>query len=217
MRENSDSAVAVHALRAGGGSRDSVPFNGSPRHRTSRAEPKEVAMRKHLLALSLLVAVASPAVAADVALEKLLVMVKKLNGKIEVEKIGKTDYLTIYLSDTNVKDADLEKLSSVTQIRKLYLQNTGITDEGLRSLKGLENLQTLSLNKTKITDDGLVNLAGLTKLHMLSLSNTKVTDKGLEQVKELSELKTLHLKGTKVTDDGIKDLKKTLTKVEIDH
>ena len=34
---------------------------------------------------------------------------------------------------------------------------------------------------------------------------------------ELSGLKTLHLKGTKVTDDGVKDLKKTLTKVEIDH
>jgi len=45
----------------------------------------------------------------------------------------------------------------------------------------------------------------------------KQFNKGLEQVKELSGLKTLHLKGTKVTEDGIKDLKKTLTKVEIDH
>jgi hypothetical protein len=39
----------------------------------------------------------------------------------------------------------------------------------------------------------------------------------LEHVKELADLKTLHLKGTKVTEDRIKDLKKTLTKVEIDH
>jgi hypothetical protein len=36
-------------------------------------------------------------------------------------------------------------------------------------------------------------------------------------VKELSELRTLHMKGTNVTEDRIKDLKKTLTKVEIDH
>jgi hypothetical protein len=57
----------------------------------------------------------------------------------------------------------------------------------------------------------------LSKLKTLSLSNTKVTDKGLEQIRDLAEPKTLHLKGTKVTEDGIKELKKTLTKVEIDH
>jgi Leucine-rich repeat (LRR) protein len=133
-------------------------------------------MRKSLLALSLLVAFSSPSLAADAQLEKLLVTVKKLDGKVEVEKVGKTDYLTIHLSDTAVKDADLEALKGMTQIRKLYLQNTAITDEGLANLTGLENLQSLSLNKTKITDDGLKNLAGLTKLHTLSLSNTKVTD-----------------------------------------
>jgi internalin A len=191
----------------------SIDYSWSP----ADLHHKEVAMRNRLLALSLLIAVSLPSLAADAPLEKLLVAVKKLNGKVEVEKIGKTDYLTIHLSDTAVKDADLEALSGMTQVRKLYLQNTGITDEGLKNLKGLENLQSLSLNKTKITDDGLANLAALTKLHTLSLSNTKITDKGLEHVKELSELKTLHLKGTKVTEDGIKDLKKTLTKVEIDH
>jgi Leucine-rich repeat (LRR) protein len=150
-------------------------------------------MRNSLLVLSLLVAVSSPALAADAQLEKLLVTVKKLKGKVEFEKGVRTDYLTIHLSDTAVKDADLEALKGMTQIRKLYLQNRAITDEGLANLTGLENLQSLSLNKTKITD------------------------KGLEHVKELAELKTLHLKGTKVTADGIKDLKKTLAKVEIDH
>ncbi len=174
-------------------------------------------MRKSLLALSLLVVISSPSLAADAQLKKLLVAVKKLNGTVEVEKVGKMDYLAVLLSDTKVKDADLEAFKGMTQIRKLYLQNTAITDEGLGNLTGLENLQSLSLNKTKITDDGLKNLAGLTKLHTLSLSNTKVTDKGLEHVNELAELKTFHRKGTKVTEDRIKDLKKTLTKVEIDH
>jgi hypothetical protein len=194
-----------------------LPFNRPAPHRAGCVQSKEEATRRSLLAMTVFVAVTTPAIAADAQLEKLLVTVNKLDGKVEVEKVGRTDYLTVHLSDTKVKDADLEALKGMTQIRMLYLQNTGITDEGLANLAGLENLLSLSLNKTKITDDGLKNLAGLTKLHTLSLSNTKVTDKGLEHVKELSELKTLHLKGTKVTEDGIKDLKKTLTKVEIDH
>jgi hypothetical protein len=56
----------------------------------------------------------------------LLVTVKKLNCKVEVEKVGKTDYLTIHLSDTVVKDADLEAFKGMPQIRRLYLQKVEI-------------------------------------------------------------------------------------------
>jgi len=65
------------------------------------------------------VVILSPSLAADDQLEKLLVAIKKLNGKVEVEKVGKTDYLTVHLSDTKVKDADLETLKGMTQIRRL--------------------------------------------------------------------------------------------------
>ena len=91
-------------------------------------------MRKTLLALSLLVAVSSPALAADAQLEKLLVTVKKLDGKVEIEKVGKTDYLTVHLSDTKVKDADLDALKGMTQIRKLNVLNTANADQGLANL-----------------------------------------------------------------------------------
>jgi Leucine-rich repeat (LRR) protein len=146
-------------------------------------------MRIQVIALSLIAFVSLPAFAADAQLEALLVTVKKLNGKVEIAKVGKMDHVTIHLSDTSVKDADLEAIKGMPQIRRLYLQNTAITDEGLANLAGLENLEILSLNKTKITDAGLKNLVGLSNLKTLSLSNSKVTDKGLEQVKELTGLK----------------------------
>jgi len=115
----------------------------------------------------LIALVSLPAFAADAQLETILVAVKKLNGKVEVAKVGKMDHVTIHLS-----------FKGMLQIHRLYLQNTTITDEGLANLSGLENLEILSLNKTKITDAGLKNLVGLSNLKTLSLSNTKVKTKG---------------------------------------
>jgi hypothetical protein len=72
-----------------------------------------------LIALALIALVSLPACAADAHLEALLVTVKKLNGKVEVAKVGKMDHVTIHLSDTAVKDADLETFKGIPQIRRL--------------------------------------------------------------------------------------------------
>ena len=61
-------------------------------------------MRNHVIAMALIALGSLPAYSADASLETLLVTVKKLNGKVEVEKVGKTDYLTIHLSNTAVKE-----------------------------------------------------------------------------------------------------------------
>ena len=150
--------------------------------------------------------------------EKVVALVKKLGGSVEIdEKAKEKPVVAVHLSDTRVTDADLELLKSHTKLHRLYLQNAAITDEGLAHLKDQTELHTLSLNHTKVTDAGLENLKGLTKLKSLSLANTRITNKGLEQLKGLTKLQTLHLKGSLVSDAGAKDLMTALPKLEIDR
>ena len=85
----------------------------------------------------------------------------------------------------------------------VYLTDTEVGDAKLERLKALPRLQSLDLSNTKVGDTGLQHLEGLTQLRELNLIGAKITDAGLEHLKELTQLRKLTLGGTKVGDAGL--------------
>ena len=112
------------------------------------------------------------------------------------------------------RSVDRRHRSSISQgadgIERLELAGTDITDAGLEHVKTLTKLQWLDLDRTAVGDRGLGNLRALTSVMILSLNDTKVTDVGLESLKGLSRLRELQLRRSRVTRDGVKRLRQAL-------
>ncbi len=113
----------------------------------------------------------------------------------------------VYLTNSNVGDADLEHLKGLTQLRFLDLGGTKVGDVGLEHLSELTHLEWLDAGTTNVTDVGLKRLKGLTRLRKLFLWYTKTSDAGLEYLKGFTQLQWLYLDGTNVTDAGLQRLK----------
>ena len=96
-------------------------------------------------------------------------------------------------------------LARSTSLRGLYLAGTDITDAGLESLRSLTKLRELGLCGTGLTDAGLVHIHELTNLRVLDLRETHVTDSGLAQLKLLTSLQKLCLSGTAVSRAGVQE------------
>jgi RND family efflux transporter MFP subunit len=120
---------------------------------------------------------------------------------------GLSQLRSLSLHGVEVTDAGLQNLKGLTQLQSLDLERTKVTDAGLEILKGFAKLQSLNLFGTSVTDAGLRYLDGLPNLQPLDLSHTKVTDAGLEHLKGLTALQTLSLASTDVTDAGLLHLK----------
>lgn len=106
-----------------------------------------------------------------------------------------------------IKDADLEALKSLSEVRVLVLDDTQITDAGLEHFQTLPLLQFVGLKRTRITDAGLAALAKLPNLEVLLLDDTQVGDAGIDSLRHLTNISTLSLAGTQVTDAGLTYLK----------
>jgi hypothetical protein len=109
-------------------------------------------------------------------------------------------------------DAELERISRLTKLRRLSLDHTSVTDAGLRAIERLTQLESLSLSQTKIGDQGLMSISHLAHLQSLFLNQTAITDLGLQQLKPLRELQNLTLVSTNVSEAGLEQLK-CLTKL----
>ena len=107
--------------------------------------------------------------------------------------------LKVDLSYTPLTDTDMAKMADgLHDVIWLHLTATNITDAGLQGLSTLTKLQELSLRDTQVSSAGLIHISGLTNLKRLSLTNTFVTD--LSSTKKLTHLIGLGLRGTKVED-----------------
>jgi hypothetical protein len=126
-----------------------------------------------------------------------------------------TRVFRVYLARTNVSDADLKQVSYLTDTKFLDLSRTQITDAGLVHLASLSKLEGLYMSGVKVGDSGLASLAGLRDLKSLDLTETLVTDRGLVHLKRLTKLEALHVNGTGVTAQGISELKKSLPTVNV--
>ena len=128
---------------------------------------------------------------------------------------GLPQLLELNLEGTQITDEGLKPLAGMSQLRWLTVASTGIGDAGLEHLKALGQLEWLGFTNTKVTDAGLRHLAGLTQLRWLDISSTAVGDAGLEHLRALGQLEMLGLTNTKVTDAGLERVVKGLARLHI--
>jgi hypothetical protein len=88
-----------------------------------------------------------------------------------------------YYEGGQVNDVGPENLKGL-QLVELFLAGTNVTDAGLENLKSMSELRALYLDRTKVTDAGLENLKELNQLHGLWLAGTQVTDAGVKKLQQ---------------------------------
>ena len=100
----------------------------------------------------------------------------------------------------------IEDINKLRHLEELYLTNSDVADADLKHLRGLNKLESLSLYGTQVSDAGLEILRELTRLHQLNLSHTQISDAGLEHLKGMS-ISELDLGATVVPEVGLEHLK----------
>ena len=68
-------------------------------------------------------------------------------------------------------DADLGRISNLTELTELDISQNDITDSGLKHITNLTKLTMLNISETKITDAGIAYLVHLDNLKVLDLTN----------------------------------------------
>ncbi len=94
-----------------------------------------------------------------VAREQSILAIKKLGGDI-VDNEDVPPGIEVSLTGPTVSDADLNCLTSLTDLVWLDLSGAGLSDAGISNLKGLKRLRRLDLSNTAITgrDLGILRL-----------------------------------------------------------
>ncbi|MFN0130004.1 MAG: hypothetical protein ACKV19_25345 [Verrucomicrobiales bacterium] len=113
----------------------------------------------------------------------------------------------------------LGALATCKPLRQLALSDSQITDAGLRQLATLTQVERLLLDgNPAITDDGIVALAVMKQLRTLRLSRTPVTDAALTPLTALRRLESLELVGCPgVTPEGMAAIQAALPKCRISY
>jgi hypothetical protein len=107
------------------------------------------------------------------------------------------------LAGSNATAAGLAPLAKLPRLARLFLDGLRLSDDGLAPLEKLKGLESLSLANTPISDMGLTHLSGLTNLQVLNLSDCSIADEGLAHIAPLVNMETLALKNTKVRGPGL--------------
>lgn len=126
----------------------------------------------------------------------------------EIRRVQAGESSAISLLATEVHDADLKTLETLTHLRSLRLDRANVTDAGMASIAGLLELESLVLRGSEIGDGGLARLKGLTRLKRLNLDSPRITNAGLESILELKCLELLRLENAQIDDEGLKTLAK---------
>jgi Leucine-rich repeat (LRR) protein len=168
-----------------------------------------------------------------------LAEVEKLDPALLVRHLGAcSDVVSINLSETKLREADLQFLAALASLRELRLVNLPVSDATLKRLAGHGKLEVLDLSGTRVTGAGLADLATSAELKQLLLANTQIDQKhlqalaafpklevlslaaaksvgdpGLAHIEKLTALKSLDLRGSKVGDAGMVRLAR-LTELE---
>ena len=112
--------------------------------------------------------------------------------------MNKYNVKNIDLSNSNIKDFDLNSLKFFTNLTSLSLQSTSATGD-ISSLSGLTNLTSLSLQSTSVIGD-INALSGLVKLTTLIINSTSITG-NISSLSGLVKLTTLIINSTSVIGD----------------
>lgn len=109
------------------------------------------------------------------------------SGKQGIDALNKISeqLIWLYLSNSHLKDDDLQSLSNLTQLRKLNLSHNAITDKSIGYLMPLAELEYLNLYDTRVSDSGVDSLLTLPHLKELYLWQTNVTAGHMEKCKAM--------------------------------
>lgn len=122
--------------------------------------------------------------------------------------------LSLYLYDTKVTDRGLSHLIGAEQLQELVLTFDGhsqITDASLKHIGTLTSLRSLTLSGVPFTDSGLAELRTLTGLKELIISDARITDAGLVHIRSLKDLRSLEIDATEtITREAVYDLQRFL-------
>lgn len=121
---------------------------------------------------------------------------------------------TLYLTHTEIQNADLASLSHLGDLRRLDLSMTRLHEGDLSSIESLD-LVHLNLSRTRVNDEGLKSLAKMTNLETLNLTRTKVTGHGLRYIQSLPRLKTLRIERSLVSSDDCERFKQLRPDVNV--
>lgn len=110
------------------------------------------------------------------------------------------DIAFLTLGKTKLTDASLDAVARFPKLEELYLDELPVSDAGIAKLAGARNLKHLNLVATRVTGHGL---SGFRSLEHLNLSKTSIDDEGLRCLPPCERLK---LDKTGITDDGIRFL-----------
>jgi hypothetical protein len=101
------------------------------------------------------------------------------------EPLGRLPHLRALSFGGNFNDLDLAHVENFTQLTDLSLAWTEVTDAGLIHLESMTHLRKLSLFQCRhVTDSGLQRLSGLADLQLLQVGGTSVTYAGVSALKE---------------------------------
>ncbi|MFO0911991.1 MAG: hypothetical protein U0795_03465 [Pirellulales bacterium] len=119
------------------------------------------------------------------------------------------------LTETNVDDAGVQKLSGLKKLGTLYLVGTKITDNSLNTISGFKELKVLGLGRTGLTGS-FAPLNGLKKLNWIEISEMKLSDDLLKSLGQLPALQTVTMLDSEHNPKIIDELKATNNKLQFD-
>lgn len=97
------------------------------------------------------------------------------------------DYIAyLDLVNSQATEAQISKLSALSNLLKLRLYKVPVTNEGLRSLTGLNNLRHLNLYSTNIDDDSFKTIENFPSLTHLYLGQTGMSKKAIQDLSALN-------------------------------
>ena len=128
------------------------------------------------------------------------------------ERLGRLSQVeTLNLTSTNITDADVSSLVTMTGLKELNISNTALTDAALNQFAKLENLEILRMEGTR-----LINGAGFKAfvqskrkpgLRCLYASSTPLSREGLSNVKKIGSLEVFENASAQLSDQLFSELK----------
>ena len=91
---------------------------------------------------------------------------------------------SVDFSGNELRDAWLEHIKMLSQLRELHLVETNATDADIEQIKSLSQLNVLALDGTQVTDAGLGHVGSLSQLRDLDIGSTQVTDAGVKKLQQ---------------------------------
>lgn len=145
-------------------------------------------------------------------LRELAMVSVKMGSSTGWERLGKLSQVEkLNLTQSNITDADVAMLITMTGLKELSISNTSLSDAALGQLAKLENLEILRMENTRqINGSGLkafIQKKQPTGLRCLYTSSTPLSREGLSNVRKIGSLEVFDHSLVQLNDQLFSELK----------